>query len=210
MLSNRTVFSANETDFAKSFASNDRSKQRRFKGGEPSNVFHELRRYLLGKGLDSRVSTFGCISIPIEIEEEDLFTQEDTVSNMFSADNSCFFEMRKTVDIDHGRTAEISAMMFRVFFSDHQYSQCFIVQIIPVHYGDGIFGTTQMYSDLANHLDSNDWSHPDVQRDETTQKIMYFEKKFDIFRTFVYEFEAIYSLLLNFGLYPNMAQPICK
>ena len=43
-------------------------------GGDPSNMYHEVRRFLLQKGIDTRVFTFGSIPLPASIANAPVIT----------------------------------------------------------------------------------------------------------------------------------------
>jgi hypothetical protein len=177
---------------------------RRYDGGDPCNGFRELRRCLIEKGIDTRIFSFGSIPVPdptgpININTENIISRED------SADNSFFFELRKMIDTATGLKVNVLALMFRVFFVDHQSSNTFVVQAILNHHKDCVYQLSAPYNDTIHFLEDRGWNKPNENYGHN--KISYFEKQHTDIYAFLREFDELLMILQRSGVMPNFTNP---
>jgi hypothetical protein len=170
------------------------SKTRRngsYFGGDPSNMYHEVRRFLLQKGIDTRVFTFGSIPLPASFQNAPVIAE-----NIGTIDNSFFFEFRKVIQTDEivnekefGKVNTL-VLLARVFFETSQNNQKFHVQLVLNHFGDSILELNDIYDDIIFSLKSDStWTEPSANFQ--SGRIPFFEKTYTddkSFKTFMTSF----------------------
>ena len=159
-------------------------------GGDPSNMYHEVRRFLLQKGIDTRVFTYGSIPLPASISAPVIS------ENLGTLDNSFFFEFRKIIQTDEVINAKefgkinTLVILARVFFEQSQDNQKFHVQLVLNHFGDGVLELNDVYDDIITLLKSDStWQQPTAS--SKSSRIPFFEKAFTddkSFKVFVNNF----------------------
>ena len=166
----------------------------KFVGGDPCNAFHELRRYLLQRGVDTRIYTFGMIPLPL-----DLKTQPAIDEFMGSVDNSFFFDFRKAVSSnDFQIKTNVMVLLCRVFFENSQNSSTFHVQLVLNHDGDAQMDLNQFYSSLIPPLQEGGWVNPAATKEG---RITFYEKSFTNYLAFEREFDQLLVLFQTHQVY---------
>jgi len=162
------------------------NQQHTYVGGDPSSTYHEVRNYLLRKGIDTRIFTYASIPLPAAFDPGQPHVA-DRISNL---DNSFFFEFRKVATVELDVKVNTLVMLGRVFFDKDQCSNEFHVQFVPNHFGDCVFQLNSIYNDVIdffrNH--SGQWAEPCT----STNRVMLFEKSF----TTISEFQKMINQLL--------------
>lgn len=152
----------------------------RYYGGDPPNAFHELRRFLLESGIDTRVFSFGSIPLPEALAPE-VSVNANTVGTL---DNSFFFEFRKIVQASaEGIRVNTLVLLVRVFFEHNQDSAQFHVQLVLNHHKDAIYELNDIYDSIIQLLRPDaTWAEP--SSGSPIGRITYFEKTYGHARYF--------------------------
>lgn len=153
---------------------NNNSSNNSYVGGDPSCWYHELRNFLLRKGIDTRVFTFGSIPLPAVIDSPLVADRVGTL------DNSFFFEFRKETTVEANVKVNALALIVRVFFSKDQRAREFQVQIVPNHFGDCVGQLNDVYNSLIEFIRTQQsaWEEPS----STVARVLFFEKTYtDLF-----------------------------
>ena len=162
-------------------------------GGDPRNTYREVRRYLLGKGIDTRMFSFGQIPIPIAITESRK-SLPTIATDLGTLDNCFFFDLRKVIEVgDNSEKVNAMVYMVRFFFEGGQASNNFWVQIVLNHHRDAVLELNQLYSKAITVLNSSYWNQPTVGREGS--RVTYYEKRYTNLSAFKHEFS---SLLVSF------------
>ena len=168
--------------------------------GDPRNPYHELRRFLLHRGIDTRVYTYGSIHLPKALESKSKPVIEDYIGVV---DNSFFFDLHKTISTDSGNQVTAVALKARVFFDDCQTSQRFHAQLVLNHHGDANLELNAFYGALMDTLQTDGgWVDP---TGESPNRIKYFEKTYENdsgFKAFVVK--QMLPLLERYNVYNNI------
>jgi len=176
-------------------------------GGDPSNMYHEVRRFLLQKGIDTRVFTFGSIPLPASIANTPVIRE-----NLGTLDNSFFFEFRKIIQTDEIISARefgkinTLVVLARVFFEQTQDNQKFHVQFVLNHFGDGVLELNEVYDDIIFTLKSDpSWLQPAAN--SQSSRIPFFEKTFTEDRSFKSFMTNFLSTLKQHKIFGNNLLP---
>lgn len=174
-------------------------------GGDPRNTYREIRRYLLSKGIDSRIFSFGTIPIPMAVNESRKSLPTIAV-DIGTLDNCFYFELRKMIEVgDEGENVNALVLMVRLFFEGGQASSNFWVQIVLNHHRDAVLELNQLYSKLIPTLTSTYWAQPTVGREGC--RVTYFEKRFTDVLSFKHEYNKLHSSFQSDGLTGSCLQP---
>ena len=170
-------------------------------GGDPSNMYHEVRRFLLQKGIDTRVFTFGSIPLPASLAAPVI------TENVGTIDNSFFFEFRKIIQTDEIISAKdfgkinTLVVLARIFFEQSQDNPKFHVQLVLNHFGDGVLELNDVYDDIIFTIRSDpSWSEPSAN--SKSSRITFFEKTYSddkSFKSFMTSFLATLKQHKIFG-----------
>ena len=163
---------------------------------DPSNVFHEIRRYLLSLGLETRVSSYASIPLPVAL----LRTLENPVlnaDNIQSVDNFVFFEFRHIYSTETSMVNCTTALC-RLFVYGNQDGECINLQLILPHKGHGFLEMNAAHQDLIQHQTLNDWRPV-----PKSQNIMGMEKDFETIHDFKAEFANIHQIMSKHDLLNN-------
>ena len=167
-------------------------------GGDPRNSYREVRRYLLGKGIDTRMFSFGQIPIPIAISESRK-SLPTVATDLGTLDNCFFFDLRKVIEVgDNGEKVNAMVFMVRFFFEGGQASSNFWVQIVLNHHRDAVLELNQIYSRAIPALNSSYWTQPTVGREGS--RVTYFEKRYTDVLDFKHEFGKLLVAFKEEGL----------
>ena len=151
------------------------------KSSDPSNAYHEMRRFLLALGIGTRVGTFHCCPLPADHGGYNA-TSSHTVDNYF------LFELRRVYQADVGVVNAV-AFMCRVLFEKSQDGDAMYVQLVCNHRGHGTLDMSQAYNDVVAKLLEQDWSLM-----SHSVNVLGFEKRFDTLQHFKQHFLPLYSL----------------
>jgi len=174
-------------------------------GGDPRNSYREIRRYLLSKGIDTRIFSFGTIPIPMAVNESRKSLPTLAV-DIGTLDNCFFFELRKVIEVgDEGERVNVMVLMTRLFFEGGQASSNFWVQIVLNHHRDAVLELNQIYSKLIPTLTSAYWTQPTVGREGC--RVTYFEKRFTDVLSFKHEYNKLHSSFRSDGLTGSYLEP---
>jgi len=167
---------------------------------DPYNAFHEMRRYLMSFGIETRIGTFASIPLPKEIlNDSDNSVNAD---NLLSMDNAFVFELRRILETDAG-PLNATILMCRVFFEKTQDAQAFHVQIIANHKGGGTFEINQTYHDVIQYLQTiGGWSTV-----TGNSHVFTMEKAFDSLQRFKTEFTPLHAILKGHDTLNNHELP---
>ena len=174
---------------------------RRLAHSEPSNAFHEMRRYLMSLGIETRIGTFASVPLPEEMRGSS--ATSINADDLLCLDNAFVFELRRLIQTDVG-PLNTTILMCRVFFEKHQDAQAFQFQIVANHKGGGTFEINQTYHDVIQCLQClGGWSAV-----KGNSRVFTMEKAFDSLRCFKTEFSALHAILkghdtLNNHQFPN-------
>ena len=167
-------------------------------GGDPRNTYREVRRYLLGKGIDTRMFSFGQIPIPIAIAESRK-SLPTIATDLGTLDNCFFFDLRKVVEVgDDGEKVNALVYMVRFFFEGGQASNKFWVQIVLNHHRDAVLELNQLYCKAIETLNSSYWTQPTVGREGS--RVTYYEKQYSNLLDFKHEFNKLLTSFKSDGL----------
>ena len=159
------------------------------KRSDPSNAFHELRRYLLSMGIATRVNNFVGIPLPVGLNQTRDKSKRVVAGEIGTVDNSFIFELRRIFDVDSTRMNAV-VFLVRVFFDKDQGSKSFHMQMVANHKGHGILEMNRAYHDILCHLDEQGWTQVPHSDD-----IYALEKRFESIQEFKAQFDPIYELL---------------
>jgi hypothetical protein len=174
-------------------------------GGDPRNTYREIRRYLLSKGVDTRIFSFGTIPIPLAVTESRKSLPTIAV-DIGTLDNCFFFELRKVIEVgDDGERVNVMVLMVRLFFEGGQAGSNFWVQIVLNHHRDAVLELNQIYSRLIPTLNSAYWVQPTVGRE--CCRVTYFEKRFTDVLSFKHEYNKLHSSFRSDGLTGSYLEP---
>jgi len=186
------------------------TQQRRsgaYLGGDPSNMYHEVRRFLLQKGIDTRVFTFGSIPLPTSIANGPVISE-----NLGTIDNSFFFEFRKIIQTDEIVSAKefgkinTLVVLSRIFFEQTQDNQKFHVQMVLNHFGDCVLELNEVYDDIIFMLKSDaTWLQPTAS--SKSSRIPFFEKTFTDDKSFKAFINNFLSTLKQHRMFGNNLLP---
>ena len=170
--------------------------RKEFYGGDPCNGFHALRQFLLNQGIDTRLFTYGSISLPKGLADASYD------ENMGSIDNSFYFEFHKVVspEFDTDLKVNVLVLLVRCFFEQTQDSNTFHVQLVLNHHKDAIFELNEAYDDLIGMAEKDDWAEP--SRNATSGRITYFEKTYTdvhLFKKFVKSMQKAFDKYQIYG-----------
>ena len=167
---------------------------------DPYNAFHEMRRYLMSFGIETRVGTFACIPLPEGLLKDS--RNSVNADDLRSMDNAFVFELRRILQTDAG-PLNATILMCRVFFEKNQDSQTFHVQIISNHKGGGTFEINQTYHDVIQHLQSSGgWSIV-----AGNNSVFTMEKTYESLQCFKVEFAPLYAILKGHDTLNNHELP---
>lgn len=162
---------------------------------DPCNVFHEMRRYLICLGLETRIGTLDNIPLP-----QDMLTKMNISANterFTTLDNFFLFELRRIFQTDT-RYVNTVAFLFRVFFKDDQDGTAFHVQVVCNHLGHGTLDMNQAYNEVVDNLIQSEWNKVPHSYD-----IFSLEKEFKSLKQFKAEFAPLYAILQKHDVLNN-------
>jgi hypothetical protein len=165
--------------------------------GDPSNAFHELRRYLLSMGIESRMGTYASVPLPSALGQGRDKRVRVTTTDVGSVDNCFLFELRRAFDVG---AVSVNAVVYlvRVFFNKDQSAASFQVQMVANHKGHGLLEMNRAYHEITEHLEVNGWTAA-----EHSDDIFTLEKTFSSIHEFKTQFNPIYNLLQRHTLLNN-------
>ena len=171
--------------------------RKEFYGGDPCNAFHALRQFLLNQGIDTRLFTYGSISLPKDLAQPALD------KDMGSIDNSFYFEFHKVVspEFDSDLKVNVLVLLVRCFFDNTQDSNAFHVQLVLNHHKDAIFELNEAYDDIIGMAEKDDWAEP--SRNATSGRITYFEKAYTDVHAFKKFVKALQKAFDKYQIYGN-------
>lgn len=175
------------------------SKHHHHHRSDPSNAYHEMRRYLLSMGLETRIGTFACIPMPEQMRKDRSISIN--ADGWKTIDNFFLFELRRIYPTD-SRYVNAVAFLFRVFFDGSQDGTSFHVQAVCNHLGHGTLEMNLVYNDVIEHLVQAGWSPLPHSRD-----VQGLEKQFKSLKTFKSEFSALHSILKKHDVLNNHCLP---
>jgi len=157
-----------------------------YTGGDPSCWYHETRNFLLRKGIETRVFTFGSIPLPSAIDSPNIADRIGTL------DNSFFFELRKTTTVEVDVKVNALVLLGRIFFNKDQRAREFHVQIVPNHFGDCIGQLNEVYNDMIDFFrnQTSEWQEPNP----TANRVLFFERTF----TNLFDFQGFMARFLEY------------
>jgi hypothetical protein len=154
---------------------------------DPSNTFHEIRRYLLSLGLETRVGSYASVPLPTALALN--------ADQMHSVDNFVFFEFRRIYRTETS-LVNCTTALCRLFVHGGQDGKSIHLQLILPHKGHGLLEMNAAYHDLIQKL--NDWTP--VPR---SKNIMGVEKDFESIHDFKAEFAQIHRIMGKHDLLNN-------
>jgi hypothetical protein len=180
----RILTSNNSSDTATRYRPNQRKE---YYGGDPCNVFHALRQFLLNQGIDTRLFTFGTIALPKTLVDPIVMEDQGSI------DNSFYFEFHKIIspEADLDLKVNVLVLLVRCFFVSAQDNTTFHIQLVLNHHKDAIFELNRTYDDIIDLAEKDGWNEP--SRGAPTRKITFFEKKY----TDQHEFKKFVLTLLK-------------
>jgi hypothetical protein len=155
----------------------------RIRNSDPSNAFHEMRRFLLSLGIGTRIGTFHCCPLPANLEAEGY-----NASESHTVDNYFLFELRRVYQADVDVVNAV-AFMCRVFFEDSQDGDALFVQLVCNHRGHGTLDMSQAYDCVIEKLLEQDWGLM-----PHSVNVLGFEKRFTTLQQFKQHFLPLYGL----------------
>jgi hypothetical protein len=162
---------------------------------DPSNAYHELRRYLLSMGLETRIGTFACIPIPAKMQNNSKVSTN--AENWKTIDNFFLFELRRIYRTD-ARYVNSVAFLFRVFFDNNQDGSSFHVQVVCNHLGHGTLDMNMAYNDVIENLLQADWTKSPHSCD-----VYSLDKGFKSIKDFKAEFTSLHNILKKHDVLNN-------
>ena len=162
---------------------------------DPSNAFHELRRYLLSLGLETRISSCASTPLPLNLRKD---TRNSPNANAIEClDNFVFFEFRRIYDLETSRVNATTALC-RLFFYGNQDGKSIHIQLILPHKGHGLLEMNAAHHDLTQHQTLNYWTPIQM-----SQNIVGMGKDFQTLHDFKTEFAIIHQILGKHDLLNN-------
>jgi len=164
---------------------------------DPRNGFHEMRRYLLSRGLDTRPLT--------DEDYPELVNQGKagvSVSAINSVDNAFYFMLRKAYQTDSVPVL-VNVFMFRVFFPYDQDNHSVFVQICLNHFGHGLYEMNQVHHKVLQCLQDQGWSTTDSMHNTLT-----YEQCFTSVQNFKIDFQPLYAIFREHDLLNNNLIPV--
>jgi hypothetical protein len=171
----------------------------RIKSSDPSNGYHELRRFLLSLGIGTRVATFHACPLPDDVCSS--LSHGFNATETRTVDNYFLFELRRVYQTD---TIVVNAVAFlcRVFFDDTQDSNSLQVQLVCNHRGHGTLELSNAYNDVIEKLLEQDWGLM-----PWSSNVLGFEKRFASIHAFKQSFLPLYSLFKKHDVLNNNHLP---
>ena len=160
----------------------------RIKSSDPSNSFHELRRFLFSLGIGTRISTFMSCPLPQYYPRASRHMESANATNWSCVDNFFMFELRNIFPTDAGPVNSV-AFLFRVFFDDSQDSDTLHVQIVCNHKGHGTLEMTQAYDEVVAKLLEEQWVLVPY-----SSNVLALEKRFTSLHEFKQQFMPLHSI----------------
>ena len=157
------------------------SLRQKFFAGDPSTLFHELRRFLYTQGVEStmysaaRIPSSGTLGGQVG----------SSMHGVFSVDNGFHCEFRAMVAVESAKERTvINTLIFalRVFIDVDGDGNGGRLQILLNHLHDAIFDLDEMYSALLQFLSDNGWEQhrfsPESSSRVSLASNMVFERQF--------------------------------
>jgi hypothetical protein len=156
----------------------------KFFAGDPSTLFHELRRFLYSQGVESKI--FTAAKLPSIVTATGGIQTSTSMKGVYSIDNGFFCEFRSMVVVGSAeKRTVINTLMFvlRVFIDYDVDGKSGKIQILLNHLHDAIFDLDDMYSALLQFLCENNWEQPCIVCDGSSSRMslvsnMIFERRF--------------------------------
>jgi hypothetical protein len=133
----------------------------KFFAGDPSTLFHELRRFLYSQGVDSKI--FTAAKLPSIATATGGVQTGTSTKGFYSIDNGFFSEFRSMVAVGSAeKRTVINTLIFamRVFIDYDGDGNSGKVQILLNHLHDAIFDLDDMHSAMLQFLCENRWGQP--------------------------------------------------
>ena len=165
----------------------------RHANSDPSNSFHELRRYLLARGLDTRPLTNQDYPRLINKGRESV-----SAYDLKSLDNALFFMLRKVYQTDSMIPVPSNVFIFRVFFPHDQDNTAFVVQICLCHHGNGLYEMNPVYDKVLRCLKDNGWNPMD-----RIHNTLAYDQLFMSVQGFKLTFQPLYEIFREHDLLNN-------
>jgi hypothetical protein len=130
----------------------------KFFAGDPSTLFHELRRFLYTQGVESKV--FTAAKLPSIMTATGGIQTSTSMKGVYSIDNGFFCEFRSMVAVGSAeKRTVINTLMFvlRVFIDYDGDGNSGRIQILLNHLHDAIFDLDDMHSAMLKFLRENNW-----------------------------------------------------
>jgi len=162
--------------------------------GDPSNVYHAVKQFLLSKGIDTRIFSWGIIPLPRPVDKG------TSTSGLYTVDNAFFFEFRKVVQVSADVKINTLVLLGRVFFENDQNDGRFHVQLVPNHEGDCIYELNVVYSDVFSFVRADGWKEV---RSTTRNQVPLFERSYSDQFEFQRFINALLSCLGRHGIFGN-------
>lgn len=182
------------------FSQPQKKATKQYYGGDPRNGFHALRQYLLSLAIDTRIFTFGSISLPRAVDPAP--THSD---NMGSIDNSFYFQFHKILSPESNLKVNVLVLLVRVFFDKTQDSSTMHAQLVLNHDKDAVYELNDAYSYIIDTAKSDAWNEPSA--DAPSGRITFFEKSYQDFREFQKFIKNLQKSLLDFEVFGNNLIP---
>jgi hypothetical protein len=156
---------------------------KKFFAGDPSTLFHELRRFLYSQGVDSKM--YSAAQLPSIMTATGRQTG-NSMKGVYNIDNGFFCEFRSMVSVGAAeKRTVINTLIFvlRVFIDVDGDGNSGKIQILLNHLHDAIFDLDDMYSALLQFLCENNWEQPCTACDGSSSRMslvsnMIFERHF--------------------------------
>ena len=175
--------------------------RKEYYGGDPCNMFHALRQFLLNQGIDTRLFSFGSIALPKDISQAAVAREAGTI------DNSFYFEFHKVVspEFDTELKVNVLVLLVRCFFVSTPAAATFHTQLVLNHHKDAIFELNEAYDELINMAERDDWKEP--TKDAPSSRITYFEKSYTDVHAFKKFVKNLQKMFDKFQIYGNDLMP---
>ena len=155
--------------------------EKKYFAGDPSTLFHELRRFLFCHGIDSKM--YSAARIPSSMHASS--RGGSSLQEVYSVDNGFFCEFRSMVAVESAeKRTVINTLIFvlRVFIDAEGDGNNGKLQILLNHLHDAIFDLDDMYSALLQFLCENCWEqHCNMRESQSRISLasnMVFERSF--------------------------------
>lgn len=162
------------------------------KSSDPSNAFHELRRFLVMLGISTRTGNFYACPLPEELQKS--IASEKIANNWYVTDNYFLFELRRIYKTDVGPVNAV-AFVGRVFFEGSQDGDALQMQLVCNHKGHGTLEMTQAYHDIIEKLLEQEWTLMPY-----ASNVLGLEKRFTSIRHFKQHFMPLYRIFKTHGV----------